>query len=160
MSGAVFRFEGLAEMRRDLRDVEPDAPKKLKKAYGKIASHAQSRSRRNATLAGGAYAAAKTSIRGSSSADGAAVGLNRRSHHAFAAGTFFGALSRSGWYAQAKYAESEGRQFPEWVGQHWRAGVTGEGPYVINYTVDEERPEIIEMFGDAMEELFSKAFPH
>jgi hypothetical protein len=110
-------------------------------------------------LAGGAYAAAKTSIRGSSSAESAAVGLNRRSHHQFAAGTFFGAVDRFGWYAQEKYANSEGRQFPDWVGSEWRGGVTGEGPYVINYTVDEERPRIIEMFGDAMDDLFGRAFP-
>lgn len=160
MTGSAIRVEGLSDFRPELRQVDPNAAKELRKAYSKIASHTQSRARTNATLAGGAYAAAKTSIRGSASNDGAYVGLNRRSHHQFAGGTFFGALGRFGWYAQAKYAASAGRQFPEWVGSNWRAGVTGEGPYVINYTVDEERPEIYEMFGDAMDDLFGPSFPN
>jgi hypothetical protein len=155
----VLHVEGLDEFNRDLRRVADNEPRQMKRAYGKIASHVQSRSRSNAGLAGGAYSKAKSAIRGSSDADGAAVGVSRSGRIPFAQGTFWGAVGRFGWYAAAKYAQSDGRQFPEWVGANWRAGVTGEGPYVLNYTVDEERPEIIDTFGDAMDDLFRPAFP-
>lgn len=141
-----------------LSDIEDAEPKVMKKAYGKVASYTQSRARSNASQAGGTYQKAKTAIRGYSDPTSASIGVNKQSSNPFAQGTFYGALGRFGWYAAAKYAESEGRQFDDWVGTNWRSGVTGEGPYVINYTVDEETPQIVEKFGDAMVELFGPAF--
>lgn len=161
--GSSIEVEGLDDFRRELREVDPSLPKAMKKANGKIASHAQGASRKNATAASGPfarrYADAKTSIKSYSSATEAAIGVSRSGRNGHAQATFWGALSRSGWYAAGKYAESTGRQHPEWVGDNWDAGVAGEGPYVLNYTIAEERPRIVEMYGEGMDDLFSEAFP-
>lgn len=150
--------DDVAEFRRDLALVTGNEPKAMRKAYGSIASHTQSKARTNASLGGGQYAKAKTAIRGSSDANSASLRVSRSGRIPFAQGTFWGALSRFGWYAQAKYAASQGRQFEEWVGSNWTAGRVGEGPYVLNYTVAEELPQIIEEFGQAVDEMFGDAF--
>lgn len=159
MTGSAIRVEGLSDFRRELRQVDNALDKEMRAAHRKIASRVQSKARSNASAAGGAYARSKTAIRGSSSATFADVGLNRRTSQEFAAATFFGALKRTGWYAAAKYAGSEGRQFPEWVGNTWEAARYDQGPYVINYTVAEERDDIEEPYLDAMDDLFGRAFP-
>jgi hypothetical protein len=158
-NGAAIDVKGLTSFTNDLRAVADDEPKAMKRAYGRTASHVQSRSRSNATAAGGQFAKAKSAIRGSSDHESASVGVSRSGRIPYAQGTFWGARGRFGWYAAQKYANSDGRQFPEWVGTDWRPGVTGEGPLVINYTVDEERPEIIERFADAVDEMFGRSFP-
>jgi hypothetical protein len=145
---------------RDLAEVADNEPKAMRKAYSRIASHTQSKARTNASLGGGQYAAAKSAIRGTSDATSAGLRVSRSGRVPFAQGVFWGAKGRFGWYAQSKYADSDGRQFPEWVGDNWEAGKPGEGPYVLNYTVAEELPEIIDRFGDAIDDLFDKPFNH
>lgn len=71
---------------------------------------------------------------------------------------FFGAKRRTGWYAAKRYADST-RQFPEWVGNTWPVGVPGAGPYVINETIATFRPRIDDLYADAYERAFRKAFP-
>jgi hypothetical protein len=155
----TVRVEGAKEFRRDLRAVDDQANKKMAAIHRDVAKHDQSKAKTNAGLAGGAYAAAKSAITRSASSSGAAIGVRDTSRVPFAEATFWGAERRSGWYAQQKYAESEGRQFPEWVGNTWEAGKKGEGPYVLNYTIAEELPEVLDIYWRGVDDLFSEAFP-
>lgn len=163
MAGASLYVEGLDDFRRELREVDPKLPKEQVKANRKIANHTQGKARRNATAASGPFAErysdAKTAIKSFASAKEAAIGVSRSGRVPHAQATFWGASGRSGWYAAARYEQSTGRQHPEWVGNRWDAGKAGEGPYVLNYTVAEELPEIREMYGDMVDALMAEAFP-
>lgn len=161
--GAAIDIDGLSDFRRDLNAVDPSTGKEMKRANRNISNHTQKRARANASASAGPfgrrYADARTAIKAFASADEAAIGVSRSGRIPHAQATFWGAKQRSGWYAAARYATSGGQQHPDWVGEHWTAGVPGEGPYVLNYTVAEERDEIVEMYGDAMDLLFARAFP-
>lgn len=155
--------DGLADFQRDLAATGRNVDGEMKKAYRKISNHAQTKARKNAGATAGPFAerfrAARTAIKSYATAREAAIGVSRSGRIPHAQATFWGTKSRSGWYGRAKYEASTGRQHPEWVGENWDAGVPGQGPYVLNYTIAEERDEIDEMFGDAMDELFLPAFP-
>jgi hypothetical protein len=95
-NGAAIDVKGLTSFTNDLRAVADDEPKAMKRAYGRIASHVQSRSRSNATAAGGQFAKAKSAIRGSSDHESASVGVSRSGRIPYAQGTFWGARGRFG----------------------------------------------------------------
>lgn len=63
----------------------------------------------------------------------------------FAIGAFFGAR---------RYA-----QFPEWIGNQWDAGDSVDGRYGVPFAIARELPEILDIYGDGLEELAAKAFP-
>lgn len=63
-----------------------------------------------------------------------------------AQGAFYGAKGRSGWYANPRYAESTGRQFPQWVGNSWPIATKGQGPQPINDMLADELPKIGDMY--------------
>lgn len=161
---ASIEVEGAKQFRRDLKQIPGSSPKVMTKVHRKIATHVQMKARANAATASGPFAdryrKVKNKINRSANMRGAAVGVPRdRAGTTFHQATFWGTKKRTGWYAQRKYENSTGQQHPEWVGSTWRAGVRGEGPYVINYTVAEEVDEVVELYGDAMDELFADAFP-
>jgi hypothetical protein len=151
--GAV-EVEGFREFKRELRAVDNEAPKSMRKAHRRIASYVQGKARSNAGAAGGVYAKARNQIRGNSSATEASIGVREKTVGSVA---FWGAKKRTGWYKAARYEEST-RQHPEWVGNTWDVGDRLQGPYVINYTIHEELDEIVDRFGAEMDELFSQAF--
>lgn len=160
---SALYVEGLKDFRRELLQVDKGLTKEMKKAHQKIANHTQGAARKNATAASGPfadrYADARMAIKSFSSVRDAAIGVSRSGRIPHAQATFWGMSGRTGWYAAEKYAASTGQQHPEWVGNRWDAGVPGQGPHVLNYTVAEERPQIIEQYGEAMDALFAKAFP-
>lgn len=77
----------------------------------------------------------------------------------------FGAKRRFGWNAGWYEGELRPRrdlggrsQSPRWVGNSWIAGHAGEGPNVINPTIDAHLPQIEEMHLDGYERAMAKAF--
>jgi hypothetical protein len=161
--GTAIHVEGLDEFLRGLRIVDPSSGKEMRKAHRKISNHTQAAARRNASAAAGPFGArfadARTAIKAYASEKEAAIGVSRSGRVPHAEATFWGAKGRSGWYGRAKYAASTGQQHPEWVGENWDAGVPGQGPYVLNYTVAEEMDRNLETYGEAMDDLFARAFP-
>ena len=153
------RIEGMKEFRRELRKVDgTKSSKALKKVYRQVAQMEQRHARANATAAGGAFAKARTAIKGDQTIKSASLGISRSNRIPFAAATFWGTKKRSGWYARERYDQSRGQQHPEWVGNTWSVGSFTEGPYVINYTIAEDMDEIVGEFSKGLDEMFAEAF--
>lgn len=150
---------GLREFRRALARVDDDWPKELTKAHRAIANHMQSKARSNASQGGGAYARARTAIRGQGFGDRATIGVSNSGRIPFAQATFWGTKKRTGWYAANRYKDSPGEQFPEWVGNNWDAAKKNEGPYVINYTLAEELDEVMKQYQQTLDVISAAAFP-
>lgn len=80
----------------------------------------------------------------------------------FAAGAFFGARYRSGWYAQDKYAGSTGKQFLPWVGNQWDPGDSLDSsqpqgaPYVLSAAIYAKREDFIDAYGDIITRVLSE----
>jgi hypothetical protein len=155
----TIEVQGAKKFRKDLRAVDEKANRKMTDIHKGVAKHTQAAAKSNAASGGGAFAKAKSAITRLANSSSAAIGVHDTSRVPFAEATFWGAKGRSGWYAQQKYTESEGRQFPEWVGNTWTVGAPNEGPYVLNYTVAEEIPKIMDLYARGVNDLFGEAFP-
>jgi hypothetical protein len=155
----TIEVQGGKKFRRDLRAVDEKANRKMTDIHKGIATHTQTAAKANAAAGGGAYAKAKSAITRLANSSSASIGVHDTNRVPFAEATFWGAKRRSGWYAQQKYAESAGRQFPEWVGNNWTVGAPNEGPYVLNYTVAEEIPKVMDLYSRGVDDMFSEAFP-
>jgi hypothetical protein len=153
---------GLKDFRRELRRVDEKAPKQLKATNKNVAKHVQAAGRKNAKVAAGYHGAlmAKSAmaITGYAEQTYSSIGINNK-RRPYANPAFWGAKARTGWFAQEKYAGHRS-QHPEWVGNSWDAASRTEGPYVLNYTLAEEAPEIIDIHAKGMLELFEQAFPN
>lgn len=157
MTAAEVR--GLSEFRKELKGLEGGLDKELTKAHKKIASEEAGRIQTKARSEGRAYAKAAKAVKGTGRAESASIAINPGKTSAHANPMFWGAKKRTGWYAQQKYAESSGRQFPEWVGNNWDAGSKTEGPYVINKTIAEDLDLIVDNYSEMLDDLFGRAFP-
>lgn len=71
---------------------------------------------------------------------------------------FWGAKKRTGWYA-GLYTVGSKRQHPEWVGDTWKVAKAGEGPYVINATLDARQDDIAELFLAGQWAALARAVP-
>ena len=97
-------------------------------------------------------------IQGTGTRNYARVTVRRTGANAGAAAVYFGArpLTRSGWNAGRA---GRGRpQFPPWVGNNWRVGVMGEGPYVINPTIAANQKRIADLYGKAVDRALDRTF--
>ncbi len=151
------RIQGIEELRRELRASGVNADKALKKVYRRVARMEQTHARRNAVAVGGVYAKARTAIRGDQTARSASVGVSNSGRIPFAQAAYWGTKKRTGWYAGGQYHDHP-RQHPEWVGNTWDVGRFDQGPYVINFTIAEDMPEIIDKFWSGIDETFADAF--
>lgn len=99
-------------------------------------------------------------IQGGATRNFARVTVKRNGQHAGAAATFFGArpLTRHGWNAGRNRGPNTKPQYPPWVGNSWRAGVRGEGPYVINPTIAENQSRIADLYGKAVDRALDRTF--
>jgi hypothetical protein len=70
-----------------------------------------------------------------------------------------GARGRFGWYSNPRYSSSPARQFEPWVGNQWDPGEAGGAPYFIGPAINQSVDEIIEIYGDGIEDLARRAFP-
>jgi hypothetical protein len=151
-------IKGLSEFKRELRAIDAALPKEMAAANKDIAKQVSDAARSNARSAGGVWARAASAITPRATADMASVGVSATSRAPMALPAFWGARARTGWFAQAKYADYTS-QHPEWVGNTWEAASRNQGPYVINYTLLEESDRIVERFADAVDQVSRKAFP-
>lgn len=85
-----------------------------------------------------------SAIQGRSTQKFARIAVVSRGRNRGAAGAFYGA--------------SRWRQFPPWVGNTWRVGARGEGPYAVNPAIADALPGIEQEYLDAAERAFDRAF--
>lgn len=155
--GAV-EVRGLRELREGLAWADSNAEAALKNLHRDLANRERDSSRRNARSGTRLTERAAMGIGSSSSHNQARITVRPTAAAPMARVAFWGALARTGWYARARYDGST-RQHPVWVGQHWRVAVRGEGPYVINYTLAEDMPEIEHLYFERLGDLYERAFP-
>jgi hypothetical protein len=147
--------KGLREFRTELKRVDAEFPKALRKVHKEIADDVADRAQNVASGMGGVRAKAAGAIRGYATQVQASVGV---SGGGIANVAFWGALKRSGWYAHI-HSPGGRRQHPMWVGNSWEPGVAGQGPYAINDAIADKLPDIDESYLDAIEDLARSAFP-
>lgn len=150
-SGVRVEVEGLRDLQADL-DRFAKKNKDLKRVYAKASSYLRDQAR---SAAPGKVAG---SIRRLPSSEAAAINIVRNPPRSL--GVFMGAKRRFGWYAKKQFAESKGRQFPNWVGNQWEPGMSNGKPYHIGDAINRSVPIIMEMFADEIERIAgATAFP-
>ena len=134
-----IKVEGLNEFRRELKKLEENLTPELKQINYELATQVTSWAQtKAAAVSPQASKAAKEGLKASRTAARAQVilGSNRAP---YALGAEFGALR---W-----------KQF-----QRWRGNATGAG-YFLWPSIRDHREEIMDIYGEALDKLASKAFP-
>lgn len=148
---SAVQVVGLAELRKELKLL--NAGKKwtqeLAKLSRKVSRSAVMWSRGEAAGMGGVWAHFARNIRGAGGATGARITID-----AVANAAFWGAKQRTGWNKGGATPNQ-----PDWVGASWQVGVAGQGPYAINQAIADHMDEIIEMYGEGIDDITSRAFP-
>lgn len=110
---------------------------------------------------GGVAAAAAGAIKAYANQNSLGVGVPRSSPgYPMATVAFWGSDKHDGWYADAQYGSSTGRQHPRWVGDQWVTGVHGQGPRAINDAVADNADGFVNRWATEMDALLAKAFPN
>lgn len=129
---------GLNEFSRALKDLNGDWPKQLRQAAKDAANIVASDAKRRALAVGGAIRKAAPSIKGGGTQRGAYVKLGG-ARYPYALGGEFGSI---------RY-----KQFKPWRGNGRDAG------YALYPAIRANNDEIVEQFGDALEDISRRAFP-
>lgn len=144
------------QLRQEIRRLKPDQPEfaarfaEANQQLGDIiASDAQGRA---STAQQSAEASA---IKASKSQRGIQLRITSGSGTPFAIAAFFGMDRHTGWYARERYADSAGKQFLPWVGSDWEPG-GGGGPYAINPAIASHLDEVMEQWGQVVEQLLDE----
>lgn len=147
-----IEIEGLKEFRRELKRIDSELGKELRRIHLGVSQLVASR----------AQAAAPGRLSGSirPAATQKAALIRNIANPPDALAQIWGAKRRSGWYAASRYAASAGRQFRPWVGNQWDPGERGGSPYFIGEAINASVEDVIEMIGDAFEKTAAKAFPN
>lgn len=147
-----MRIDGLKELRKELRKAED--PKSWGKALGRANREGAQRvatwSQGAAQSMGGPYAHFASMISGRATQTAARIQIDSTAN-----ATFWGARGRSGW----NYGNGGFAQHPEWVGNSWDVGRTGQGPYAINETIARRAVEIDAIYRGVIDEIYAGAFP-
>jgi hypothetical protein len=147
-------IRGLPEFRRELKVLDGNWPKELRKVHKTIAEEAARRSRGVAARMGGVQAKAATTIKGQSTQKAARISTSGIGHVAY-----WGAKKHTGWYAGGQYRISTGQQHPDWVGNGWDVATMSGGPYAINPALAMYLPTMLDEYGDMIDDLARRAFP-
>jgi hypothetical protein len=153
MEGRVD-VHGLPEFRRELKVLDGNWPKELRKVHKKIADEAARRSRGVAGGMGGVQGKAAGTIKGQATQKNARISTSGIGHVAF-----WGAKKHTGWYAGGQYRVSTGRQHPQWVGNSWEVAGPG-GPYAINPALRSYMPSMLDEYAEMIDDLARRAFPN
>lgn len=126
--------------------------RELAKVHRTLAKQAAEWSRSEANAMGGVQKHFSDAIRGYGSAAAARIGIAKPEAYA----AFWGAKqNRTGW--------NRGGSVPnikdDWVGNAWDVARAGQGPYAINDALAEHMDDIVRLYGDAIDDLASRAFP-
>lgn len=142
---------GLDDFRRELRRLDRALGREMRKIHLKVSKLVAGRAQ------GAAPGALASAIKDSATQKAAFVATVAKPPYALA--WIWGAKRRSGWYAAGRYRGSAGRQFPKWVGNQWDPGEGGGMPYYIGPAINATVDDVIELYGDEIEDLASRAFP-
>lgn len=152
-SGSSVRLEGADRLAAALARYPAASRVELRKSNLKVARRAREVTRAGAGRAGRMQAKMAGGIGSAASSKNAQLTVRNTARAPGAQAAFYGAKRRAGWYAAERYADSRGRQFPEWIGNRWRVAQAGEGPYGINDTLASELPELRRMYMDGQWEV-------
>lgn len=147
MPEPALKIYGARETRNTLRKMQVEgAGKALRESHKKIAKflegrtrgkgNAQQRKEQRGLLGKGTQRQSVLSIKNTAAAP-------------FALAAYMGTKKQTGWYARARYNNSTGKQFPEWVGNNWDL-LNGVGPYVIADQIQTDRQELLDMYFEEM----------
>ena len=152
-AGVAVEVDGLADFRRELRQLEEPRQwsAKLGRLHRELAQKVAGWASFTASGMGGATGHFAGALAGRGSVTGARIQVANPAANA----AFWGAKQRTGWNAG-----NDTPNLPEWVGNAWDVGVAGQGPYAINDTIAAKGPEILDMYGEAVEDIASAAFPN
>lgn len=153
---AVVRVEGLAEFRKQLRELEDGKVfgRALAKGQREVAKKAAGWAQSEARGMGGAQAKFAKRIAGRATQAGARIEISKQEANA----AFWGAKKRTGWFGHGRYRGLDS-QHDEWVGASWDVAARGEGPYAINRALADNLDEILDLYDKAMDDVWSLAFP-
>lgn len=152
---AVVEIKGLKEFRRDLKAVDPELPKQMRKLQKELADDARDMAQGIASGMGGEAAGATGTIRSYATQLSASVGVASGTRGSSA---YWGTKKHTGWYAAGRYRHSV-RQHPVWVGAGWEPGVAGQGPYAINDALARIWPTAAIRYNKMLDTLMSRAYP-
>lgn len=147
----------LRSLAKELRAVDRTLPKRLAAVNKEAASIVADDSRDRAQGEGGAEARMAGAIKAAATTGAVAINVSDTAGYPYALAAFLGAKGRFGWYADDRYADSEGRQFPEWVGASWEPGGSG-GPEPIQDAIRNNLDRVLAMHGDAVDDLLTEIF--
>lgn len=136
-----IQVDGLDQFRRELKSISPALVKEMAKlnqeAAQIIVDKVEPKTAQQRKVIAGVKAARQ--------ARGAVVRTQNTTRHPFAIGAFFGAR---------RY-----HQFPEWIGNQWDPGDSVDGRYGVAFAVHDGLEEVMDRYGDGLEELARRAFP-
>lgn len=151
--------DGLADFGRQLKAAERDLAKEQRRANREVATQVVRWAQSAASGGTRQQAAAARQIRPRATTKAARLAIGASKSAPFARAAFWGSDKRTGWYAQAKYDGSAGRQSKPWVGNAWVAGQRGEGPYVLNDAIADHVEQIEQLYLGAVDRAMARAFP-
>lgn len=143
----------------DLRDAQQGLAKEKRRANREVAEVVATTARARASAGTKLERHYASAIQARSTQYVARIGLSTSAKNWGANTAFFGTKRRTGWYAKGKYTNSPAPQFPEWVGIGWPYASRTEGPYVLNAALADVLPKVEELYIDAHERAYKRAFP-
>lgn len=129
---------GLAQLRRDLKEVGGDLPKQLQQVNKAAAAVIATDARERAESLGGVAAKSAPSIRPGATQTAGLIRLGS-DNYPFALGAEFGAIQY--------------KQFKPW------RGASGDAGYFLYPAIRDDVPKVVEMYGAELDKLTRKAFP-
>ena len=148
-----YQFEGINELRRELKATGGQWPKELAKTHRVLAREVTGEAQKFARGYGGVTGHFAGKITGSGSPNHAAIGVRSPG----AAG-IWGTKAHTGWFRRPQFDNSPKGNQPQWVGSSWSAGGDG-GPYGINDAIRHDMPKIVDRYGELIDALTERAFP-
>lgn len=149
----------IKDLRKALKELDKALPKQLNKVTKAgaeiVASDARSRAGRVSPLA----AKMSGQIKSSGTAKGALVTLSATASKPQALAAFLGMTRRTGWFAQGKYSDSDGKQHKPWISTGWKVGDPSAGPRAINPAFAAKQEEFERQLTAGLNELAAKWFP-
>ncbi len=161
--GVGVEVKGLKEFRAELKAIDKKLPRALAKAAKDAAEVVAAQVRTDARSGTGQQSLLAATARAAGSQTSAKIAVGNSSLP-FAIAAFMGSRHRSGWYAEDKYGDSSGRQFPPWVGNQWDPGESWDGhasgePYVIGGSIRTTKAAFVAKYADAIDDIMHDAFP-
>lgn len=145
MGGRGIQVTGLKELVRELKKIDGQLPKEVRRANFAVAKLVANEAQQRAGAGTPIQRKAASAIRASAGAGKASVSVRPSARIPFANGAFFGAKR---W-----------RQFEPWVGTGWAVGRPGEGPYAINPAIASLKDRIVDVYAEAIADVTTQAFP-